>query len=410
MSAEVSEPASERRSEPRALTLPDWLADPGLQPLWSVVHERLEQRGPSWRGRAGVAIASPAERRALSSLLGRALPGDRVTVDVADLDARTANAGGLLAVVEQAVGEVVDRRSVRSLALAQREAPVEAARAVLPESDWVGAWLDAVRRTGPTVDEAVAAAGLLHRLVMGHERVSRQDLAAGTTGDAHALDDGTVLASLVLRGLALATGTALPQSAGGRRALWDAAGVVLDGVSSSCLVLRLPVSTGGRLAVRLADGEPLHVTARDLGDGEVRVAPGTQVLVCENPRVLEAVADGGLAVPVVCANGNPNLVVMDLLASLSRSGAELRYHGDFDWPGLAIANRLVAAVGVEPWLMTAADYDRAAGGSSLALRGQPVEASWDPALRTTMAAGGVAVHEEAVLEDLLRELARLADR
>jgi hypothetical protein len=37
--------------------------------------------------------------------------------------------------------------------------------------------------------------------------------------------------------------------------------------------------------------------------------------------------------------------------------AQLRYHGDFDWAGIAITNRLAGRVAVNPWLMTASDYE-----------------------------------------------------
>ncbi len=33
-----------------------------------------------------------------------------------------------------------------------------------------------------------------------------------------------------------------------------------------------------------------------------------------------------------------------------------RYHGDFDWAGIAIANDLVQAFEVQPWRMAASDY------------------------------------------------------
>jgi hypothetical protein len=70
---------------------------------------------------------------------------------------------------------------------------------------------------------------------------------------------------------------------------------------------------------------------------------------------------------------------------------------------VVIANRLIAEVGAQPLLMGAADYQAAArsGQAPLDLTGAPVAASWDPALTTAMTRLGVAVHEEAVLGDLL---------
>ena len=55
---------------------------------------------------------------------------------------------------------------------------------------------------------------------------------------------------------------------------------------------------------------------------------------------------------MVCTAGNPTLVVTSLLARLVEDGADLRYRGDFDWPGVAIANRVVTDFGAVPWRMS----------------------------------------------------------
>lgn len=370
--------------------LPEWLADPGLARLWSLVHERLEQRGEAWRGRATLTVASEQERRAVSSLLGRPLRTARVTIDVAALDGLTTNAGGIVAVVTSAVGPITDRRTERQRRARERELPVEAARELVRHQPWADEWLAFVRRAAPEPRHAHQAGMLLSRLLDEHEPVARQDLAAGTCGDAHALDDRAVLSTLVLRGLALALGQLPAEHARARRELWAVAGVRLDSVSVTALTLSLP---------GLEEGRPRHLTGRDLD--LLRPAP-TMVLVCENPRVLEAVADERPDQAVVCAGGNPNLVVLDVLRLLHAGGAELRYHGDFDWPGLAIADRLIAAVGVRPWMMGAQDYLAAEG--SLPLKGRPHEASWDGLLSEAMSRRGVAVHEEAVLQHVLAAL------
>ncbi len=383
------------------MSLPGWLADPALAPVWEVLHSRLERHGPGWRGRVTFTDLTPASQRALSDLLGRPLVGASCRLDVADLDARLLAAGGLLPVVELATGAlVVDRRTERELAAARADEPVEAARAELPEAPWVPTWLVQLRRLGPAVVDARAAAKVLAALGTGREG-SRVDLAAQLLGDAHALDDDSPVAGLVLRGLALRWELELPLAAEGRRELWRLAGVSGDAVSSTCLILGLPLLSGG-LARRLADGDPVHVTRRDLARYEVEVASGTRVLVCENPRVLEAIADSDLGVAVVCGNGNPNLVTLEVVRRLAASGAVLDYHGDFDWPGIAIAGRLLAAVGARPWAMSARDYLAAPAG--VALRGAPVQADWEPGLTEAMLERGCVVHEESVLDTLLERL------
>jgi len=136
----------------------------------------------------------------------------------------------------------------------------------------------------------------------------------------------------------------------------------------------------------------------------LRLAPTTRVLVCENPRVLEAFADRyGGAFAVVCTAGWASAVACDLLHALR---AELCYHGDFDWAGIEIANWLIAHCGVVPWQMATADYQAAVAAASgspsgIRLDDRRVEASWDAELAAAMRAQGRPVHEEAVLTALL---------
>ncbi|OLT37696.1 hypothetical protein BJF82_14105 [Kytococcus sp. CUA-901] len=143
----------------------------------------------------------------------------------------------------------------------------------------------------------------------------------------------------------------------------------------------------------------MHLTEWELRrTGTLVPEPGILVLVCENPRVLEAVAQDGIpGWAVVCTSGEPNLVVDRLLVDLAAAGVELRYHGDLDWPGVAIANRAMMRYRARPWLMSAQDYlagvSRSASGP--ALSGGEVEPGWDPDLGAAMRSHGRGVHEEA---------------
>jgi uncharacterized protein (TIGR02679 family) len=106
-------------------------------------------------------------------------------------------------------------------------------------------------------------------------------------------------------------------------------------------------------------------------------------------------------------SGNPATVGTRLLRALVESGNRVRYHGDFDWPGVAIAGRVIA-LGALPWRMSATDYRRAVNSldpdHAVALSGAEVATPWDPALMTAMSTRGLAVHEESVLVDLLQDL------
>jgi len=395
------------------VSLPAWLTDPGLEPLWSAARRQLARRQRSAEGVVSVTGLQPDARRAIGGLLGRPLTGARVRVDLSELDAdlrRRAHPGGLLAVVEELAGQKVPGRRAEQDALAAGRAELLAAgrrraRAspALAEEPWLEGWLEQLARSGRlarwsvTVPVLVRALDVVEAVVTG-TATSRVQLAAEQCGNAHALDDGTVAAALVLRALAARAGTPVPSTAAQRRAVWEGAGVLPDLVSATCLTLGLAT---WRPSV------PVHLTAWDLRHArdEALGPPGRGVVVCENPRVLEAVAqEHGGHFPVVCTSGQPSLVAVQVLHALAAGGHPLLYHGDFDWPGLAIAQRLVRLVGVRPWLMTAEDYAAGADGDRPPLTGLPVDVDWDPALRPTMESRGVAVHEELVLPQLLAQL------
>ncbi len=358
-----------------------------------------------------------AGRHEVAALIGRAVPDPAVSVDAEALDAilRERCGHGLLEVVEAVLGPVPDTAQLAAERTAARDEPIQAALAAtgLTEQTWAHTWAEGVRRLVlrhrlTEGDLAGALRAALRVEALNGALLSRVQLAAEVYGDAHALDAGSTAESLVLRGLAAARDSSVPHTTAQRREHWAASGVSPDLVSSTCLCLGLAPGDDSPVAARLtaAAGDPLHVTAWDLQRSDAVWRAGAPVLICENPRVLEAVAqEYGGAVAVVCTSGNPGLVTVEVLRRLRRGGASLRYHGDFDWPGIAITNRLVEQVGAQPWLMTAADYLAGTARTELALEGTPVRPSWDPELGAAMAANRVAVHEEVVLDTILAAVA-----
>jgi uncharacterized protein (TIGR02679 family) len=139
------------------------------------------------------------------------------------------------------------------------------------------------------------------------------------------------------------------------------------------------------------------------------VIRGRVVRVCENPAVLRrAAADlGASSPPLLCTEGQPSTAFHRLASAVTRGGGELAYHGDFDWPGVAIAASVMSRHGARPWRMGAADYALAALTDTdyVALSGAPQPTPWDPALAEAMAAAGRAVYEEAVADTLIADLA-----
>lgn len=411
----------------------DWLAGPGLARLWAAVRKRLEANGVRATGSLRLTAVNPQERTDLSFLLGRTLTGTTVTVRLDALDARLrASAAGLgLRDVVEALGPpLTDRRAARAGAAAQREhvwASLTASLDASPlaEQEWARRWSDGVRRAGVPRGAAPDAAvrtlqQAVHALtaLLDPERTDtrgRGELAALVTGSAHGLDDGTWLARLVQRGIALAHDADVPGDAAGRRALWRLVSVSPDEVSSTVLTYGLrPVGDGWReraLRERADQHAETHLTPRDLLDLRLHLPAGTVVHVCENPRVVEAAADAACARPLVCTSGSAATVVRTLLDALATAGCRFVYHGDFDWPGITLANRIIRRYEALPWRMAAADYERlvtlrrADGVPHLPLDGAPVEADWDPGLAPAMSALGIALHEEATLDLLVEDLA-----
>lgn len=405
--------------------LPAWITDPALDDAWRRIRDRFERAGLVAAGYVQLTDQMREQRHALGALLGRSVTRPAVRIDLAALDRRLrerSGAGGLDEVLTALHGTPpTDRPAARAQQDEARRIPLD--RAVeLVRTPWAPVWADSLRRTGLLTGRGDAvklvedAAAVLGELVVPEVRQqSRVELAARLLGDAHALDADRLLHRLVLRGLAAAAGTAVPDSAPDAAQLWSRFGVEPDLLSRTCLVLGIaaPGPGGTRLRLAAEAGDPVHLTAWDLRRlSELTIVPGPRetgpsvtgpsVLVCENPRVLEALAESGDgAPPVVCTSGEPNLVVHAVLGRLRAAGVPLRYHGDFDWPGIGIANRMRASYGAQPWLMTADDYVRAVRRDGVALGSVPVEPSWDGELGAAMRRHGRAVHEEAVLAEIL---------
>jgi uncharacterized protein (TIGR02679 family) len=414
---------------PRTLA---YLQSPALRQLWSEAHARLTRNGRVARGRLTLTGLDGAQREALGRLLNRVVEATHV-VDLARLDQQLqASAAGtdLLGVVEAVAGPVPDRRAEAALAGERRaEMRNHANSAVLAAGlgrhEWVPEWLDRLWRQGlparlpedqvrRLVSQAVTTLGLT---VGAQNRTwSRGELAQAVTGSAHGLDDDTALTRLVLRGLALAlTATPeIPAAATERRALWDAAGVAGDTIATTVLTYGLRPLDVPWLSERTAE---THLTLREIRRlAPIRLSPQT-VYVCENPRVVEAALDRGLEAPVVCTMGNPTTVTLALLDEITSSGqVDLAYHGDFDWPGIAIAGRVMRRYrAARPWQFAASDYREAVeqaesrGTPRRALTGRRTESPWDPALADAMAALGVSIHEEALIDSLLADFPQVLE-
>jgi uncharacterized protein (TIGR02679 family) len=251
--------------------------------------------------------------------------------------------------------------------------------------------------------------------VLGHlpaNGVPRAQLAAETLGDAHALDNGQATATLVLA--VLRRQYAEPQEEEEKdreeriRDIWARAGIMVNALARPALFLNLPIPADERTG--WTPGEPAYISLRQLlrTPSRWRVA-GLTVFVCENPNFLAIAADtlGSHCAPLVCTDGMPAAAQRTLLTQLAKAGARLLYHGDFDWPGIGIANYVLRAYGACPWRLSASDYEVAAKDAphiEKNLIGPAVIACWDPALTTSMQDYGLAIAEEALASSLLADL------
>ena len=406
--------------------LPRLLGSPELGWFIARVRRRAE-RGLPVTGIVTLAAATPAQRDAVDRLLGRrARDGNAVSVRLDDVDALLRRSGvhpaGLLSAVVALTGPIRDTATEAARQEAAWRAAFAPLDALAHDRPTLVPWLDGLRATGAVRRLAAApddAARLLAACATALAALPREPtslcrFAERTFGSAHALDDGLPLTGLVFGAARALGGTPDGEGAAWRREVWASVGLLRDELSTTVLAVGLPgdpgSTTGRMLGALAAAGEPAVLTLRQLIRDPPRLPlHGVPVSVCENPVVVAEAADrlGPAAPPLVCTGGQPGAAVMALLRAAVAAGATLRYHGDFDWGGLRIANVLFGRLPCTPWRFDTAAYRAAvATGSGRALTGAGAEAVWDSGLGAAMREAGRAVEEERVVDDLVADLRR----
>ncbi len=364
---------------------------------------------------------SPAEREALALLTGRP-PRDTksMQIDVHLLDAALRDArisGSLREALEQIDGPIVHLASVRAAVEASWSAVVTACtHPALAGYLQAPVALGLLKRLA--LQDASAAQHLLERADAVLRRLpagglARAQLAAEMLGNAHALDTGQATATLVLAAWReiekRQSGFGDPDDRPEERSrdIWARAGVLVNELARPALLLNLPVQVNEEPVCTA--GEPAYLSLRRLLRAPPRWAvAGLAVFVCENPNLVAIVADrlGVRCGPLVCTDGMPAAAQRTLLTQLTQAGAHLRYHGDFDWAGLQIANHVMRVWGAHPWRLGTLDYEAAASASHTRrdLAAASIVASWDGALAPAMQRHGLAIAEEAVAASLLGDL------
>jgi hypothetical protein len=230
----ADEAAVHERDVPQAPVVPPRpeLGNPALGPVWTAVREALQSTTHTGTA-VDVRGLDRAGRRALAGLLGVPTVRAATRVDLTELETAVLAAGGtsLAAAAERFVPLGTGRRArtqTRTAAVRAGQEWLEAhpAMAALP---WTATWLETIRRdtvsgdAGLTPHEVTGALAVLEALTTATATSEpagwrlRAEVASQVADDEHALDEGSAVAALVLRGLAAAAGTALAADPAGRR-------------------------------------------------------------------------------------------------------------------------------------------------------------------------------------------------
>lgn len=397
--------------------------------------DRLQARFERGNDNPTLTISNPelAERKAIASLLGRPIGSGRSIrvslINLEELIQRAELAPDLRSAVERLRGPL------KNLALektTQRQTWQAVFETIEREATQLGikTWLDKLRQDGLlkrlSKDDPRSATTLLHHAMAIIRQLPGQGqtlstLAANTLGDAHALDIGRPVATLVKRALKQAEQIASSENFSkvpnnnlqeSERELWASAGILVGGaITSTVLILNLPVAgnsfTSNIIQQATQHGQPLWLTLRQLVRDSIQWQVASQTIyICENPAVVAEAADqlGTDCAPLVCTYGQPRAALNHLLSQLQKAGARLVYHGDFDWPGITIANGIMRRFGAKPWHFDETAYRHAAATGKMELTGRLVNAEWDPTLSLAMKEKKIAIPEERVLELLLESL------
>jgi uncharacterized protein (TIGR02679 family) len=402
------------------------LAGPEYKRLLDAARKSLERTGGDLTRTVTVKSPDDRERRAIIGITGQYRPEGvsvlAVRLEALDEAVREATGNGLTRLLEILGPPLKDRPAERQRLAVGREAAIRsAAESFLNVTGWYQSWLAELGADGTLTrlvnageaEQVRQAARILEwvqrRTELKASPTQLAELAATITGDTKALNHGTALATLVLRALACRLGADRPKTTEERRDLWDRSGVIVDDLASRVLVLNLAADGDGLgewLTSAKAHGTPFYVTLHQLVSMPVTLPPG-RVYACENPAVLRRAAAelGAGARPLVCTEGQPSTAFHRLAAAVTRAGGDLSYHGDFDWPGVAIAAGIIARHSAQPWRFGASDYEDAVADGAVPLAGTPQPTPWDPSLAELMKVHGRAVYEEAVADRLVGDLA-----
>lgn len=397
-----------------------WARMAGPMIVLDAIRQRAQQGHSTEAGIVRVTLTG-AQRREVARLLGTPWDISGRPLRLQSLAAALAEHGlTVRAFIEALDGRpVVNQRDLRAEHRAEVAAERAATRELLAQAGVAPvateAWLTdpGLPRPGSGDLRSLTERAIqVWRLLPGpaQPRMRLAQLAASALHNAHALDYREELGRAVSRLIAVARGLPRPLSAGRdwRRA-WAAAGVLCDAVSSRVLVVNLPLR-GAAPAARwsgAAPGEPLWLSLRSVS-GDWSASADATVFVCENPTVLEAAADelGPRCPPLVCTDGIPSIAALDLLAGLATTGCPIAVRADIDEAGFVVVEQVqLVAPGAKAWRFDTATYAGHLGLSGVSANLDDDEKNGLRRLRGLYAQHRIPLHEEALLDQLIGDLA-----
>jgi uncharacterized protein (TIGR02679 family) len=412
----------------RAIDVGEYLrASPELSAVMEEIRRRYyaESRLPT------TVPVTDGQERALVRMGCTRIRGGRLSLDdmEAALGASRFDGGLARALEEWAGGPLRTRADDRSAEAAEWTAFVRrlsdghAADAPHPVATWLASDARYVRQEwardgGALRRDLELAVRAAHSLRTDAEPLPLALLANAAAGDPHALDVDRTARRYFDRLLSVLFPEAdvtFPLSAEDREKLLAAAGLVVDDISSTVTVANL--CGDGPIPVAMqATGLPLTLPLLTVNAMRGVAARTPAVWAVENPAVFRVLLTRLDGVPIaqrptlVCTSGHLSVAARKLLDLLVGSGATIRYGGDFDPGGLAIARGLLRRYGaaVRLWRMDAEAYPRALKpGAPQPAAGKlnPLSEHF-PELCSAIAAGGVAYQEsiaDVLAEDLLAE-------
>jgi uncharacterized protein (TIGR02679 family) len=384
-----------------------------LRWFWDQLGTQADRRGDPDMSTGTLSVVAPESsdaRAAAIGICGKVLAaGQRRRVDLVELASLTAplSPGEVAASV---LGRPLAERRLAADHQRAREAELcDALRAAVPDldSDDIASLRSsgAIKRLSKISDaeQVVVHIGAVMRNLPGGPEVVDRRLLALVAGSPHALDAGQPVAGLCLSLLGALGRVEAGMSA---RDAWATVGVVYDDITGGLSLVGL-VPDGWTVP----EHAPVTLPPKVLAGSTWPAGCGRVVFVTENPSVLSAAA-GIAGARVICTTGTPSRLEVASLEKLAGAGWRLAVRADFDDTGLTNTAAILGAVpDARPWRMGPMDYLGAldASGSIEPLRlGRLGPTPWDPELAEVMRHHGVAVFEEALLDDLLTDIAQTA--